>query len=335
MTLSKSFAAAFGALLLLWAGGAHAQCLSADNAAVLPGASDGAASSGPVRRDRIGRIVAPLRVNGAGPFRFIVDTGANRSALSQALADELGLSVVGAGDLHTVHGVTSAPLVSVDSFRYGDLGLGGNTVPVVRGPVLAGEHGLLGVDGMRGRRLRLDFENRCVEIGPTETPMWRRGWTGVQGRLRFGHLVVIEGRIGRQPVDVLIDTGSDSTLANTALRDQLGSSIRLNRLVVESAQAYSPGETATLNSRVEIPRFRMGPITILNVSAFVGDFHIFQLWELTDRPALLIGMDVLAQTRGLAIDYGDAMVYFKVARTHTTGSRLPSTNPGAGLIIGR
>jgi len=335
MRVSGSIAAAVSALCLMWAGNAAGECLSADTAVAMPVVDDGLQALGTLRRDRVGRMVAPLMVNGAGPFRFIVDTGANRSALSQALAERLGLDVVGAGDLHTVHGVTNAPLVTVDSFRYGELSLGGGgEVPIVRGPVLAGEHGLLGVDGMRGRRLRLDFVNHCIEIGPADRPMWRRGWTAVQGELRFGHLVVIPGRLGRHPIDVLIDTGSDSTLANSALLEQLGSEIRQNRLHVEAAQAYSPGAPTTLNTRITVPRLRMGAVTILDVSAFVGDFHIFGLWGLSDRPALLIGMDVLAQTRGLAIDYSDAVVYFQVARAHSTGSRLPSANPGSGLIVG-
>ena len=35
----------------------------------------------PTTLDRAGRIVAPVEINGRGPFRFILDTGANRSAM--------------------------------------------------------------------------------------------------------------------------------------------------------------------------------------------------------------------------------------------------------------
>jgi hypothetical protein len=31
----------------------------------------------PTRRDRIGRILAPVLVNGQGPFRLVLDTGAS------------------------------------------------------------------------------------------------------------------------------------------------------------------------------------------------------------------------------------------------------------------
>ena len=279
-------------------------------------------------------MIAPMTVNGAGPFRFIVDTGANRSAVSHALAERLGLTPSGTGDLHTVHGVTTAPLVTLESLEYGETPMGAGAVPVVQGPVLAGEHGLLGVDGMRGRRLRMDFQHRCIEIGPADAPMWRRGWTSVQGELRFGHLVVIEGRVGRRRVDVLVDTGSDATLANRAFLEQLAPDLRFDRMRAENARGYSVSEAVVLDTRVVIPRFRMGEVQVRNVSAYVGDFHIFRLWQLIDTPALLIGMDVLMQTEAIAIDYGNATVHFRLASTPSTGSRIPSNRPGAGMIIG-
>src|SRR5262245_53344440 len=45
----------------------------------------------PTRVDRIGRIVAPVFINGKGPFRLVVDTGASHTTFSPALAQTLGL----------------------------------------------------------------------------------------------------------------------------------------------------------------------------------------------------------------------------------------------------
>ncbi len=46
----------------------------------------------PTRRDRIGRIWAPVLVNGQGPFRLVLDTGASHSALTPRLAQAIGIS---------------------------------------------------------------------------------------------------------------------------------------------------------------------------------------------------------------------------------------------------
>ena len=73
--------------------------------------------------DRIGRIVAQVEINGRGPFRFVLDTGANRSAMSAATAAALQL-VPAEGDVISVHGITgnaTLPVVEVDRLQVGEL----------------------------------------------------------------------------------------------------------------------------------------------------------------------------------------------------------------------
>jgi predicted aspartyl protease len=333
----KRWAWALAAILIAGAGAASAECLGADQLEPLaaPAIPELGQASGPVARGRGGRMVAPMMVNGAGPFRFIVDTGANRSAVSQALAERLGLTPNGSGDVHTVSGVITAPFTSVERFRYGNLDLAAtSTVPIVQGAVLGGEEGLLGVDGMRGRRLRVDFENRCIEISPAGAPLpRRRGWETIQGELRFGHLVVVQGRIRGQNINVLIDTGSDSTLANPAFRDQLRSGLRVSRDRTDYARAYTAGTPIVMESAVLIPRFAIGDVEITNITAYVADFHIFRLWGFVDEPALLIGMDVLSQTRAIAIDYERATVHFRLRNPVRTGSRLLVGDNRPGVVL--
>src|SRR6185369_7450474 len=96
--------------------------------------------------------------------RFVIDTGANRSVLSRALAMRLGLAPSGEGGGHSIDGAEPAMLVNVESLSFGALHLSGGDTPVLDGPMLDGEHGLLGVDGMAGRLLHVDFVNHCVEI---------------------------------------------------------------------------------------------------------------------------------------------------------------------------
>jgi predicted aspartyl protease len=327
---------ALAAMWMAYAGHAAAECLGADQLVPLaaPAIPELGMASGPIDRGRGGRMVAPMMVNGAGPFRFIVDTGANRSAVSQALADRLGLTAAGVGDVHTVSGVISAPMTSVAGFNYGGVELAAtSTVPIVEGAVLGGEEGLLGVDGMRGRRLRVDFENRCIEISPADRPLTRRrGWVTVAGELRFGHLVVVEGRIRGQAVNVLIDTGSDSTLANPAFRDQV-QGVRVSRDRTDYARAYTAGTPIVMESAVLVPRFSMGDVEISTVTAYVADFHIFRLWGFENEPALLIGMDVLSQTGAIAIDYERATVHFRLKNRVRTGSRLSGASAGPGVVM--
>lgn len=308
---SRLSAIVASAAWIAFASSAAAQCIDAPDLAAYQTASAADFAAGPTRSDRLGRVVAPVMVNGQGPFRFIVDTGANRSVLSDTLATQLGLSPSSTGEVHSVYGVSTAPIVTVNTLQYGDVSLSAEAMPMLNGRVLAGEQGLLGVDGMRGRRLRMDFERNCIEIAPSREARRLRGWTSIRGEMRFGHLVVIRGSVNGIRVNLLLDTGSDSSLANFALRDAMNVRLR-RRPREEQTIAYTAGQTVVLENAVLIPRMMMGELEVRNIVAYVNDFHIFQLWNLTSEPTLLLGMDVLSQAKGIAIDYERGVVYFRI-----------------------
>jgi predicted aspartyl protease len=305
----------------IFAASAAAECIDAPDLAAYQTASAADFAAGSTRTDRLGRVVAPVRVNGQGPFRFIVDTGANRSVVSAELASSLGLTPNGSGNVHSVHGVTIAPLVSVQNLQYGDVSLNAAALPMLSGRVLAGEQGLLGVDGMSGRRLRMDFERNCIEIVQSAQARRLRGWSTIRGDMRFGHLIVIRGSVNGIRVHLLLDTGSDSSLANVAFRDALNARVR-RRAHREETIAYTAGQTVVLENAVLVPRMMMGELEVRNITAYVGDFHIFQIWDLTTEPTLLLGMDVLSQARGLAIDYGRGTVHLQIRDALRFGTRV-------------
>jgi predicted aspartyl protease len=260
-------------------------------------------------------------VNGEGPFRFVVDTGANRSALSQNLADRLGVAARGMETVHSIHGSAGVDMVENVEFRFGSLPLGTSSAPVFSGQVLAGEEGLLGVDGLKGRELRMDFASNCIEILPASVGGARRGWQTIEGTFRFGHLVVADGVVAGVRTMLIIDTGSEVSLSNMALRNRLEAHVTQNRV-----QVFTLAERAVLRHAIVIPTIRVGEIEIRNTVSYFGDFYIFDLWELSDTPAMLVGMDVLSQLSGLAINYETGMISLDV-RARRGNRRGPSV-PG-------
>ena len=58
------------------------------------------------------RMTVPVRLSGAGPFRFMVDTGADRTAISRQLAERLKLTGGASASLHSVTGVSTVSLAS-------------------------------------------------------------------------------------------------------------------------------------------------------------------------------------------------------------------------------
>jgi hypothetical protein len=57
----------------------------------------------------------------------------------------------------------------------------------------------------------------------------------------------------------------------------------------------------TWDSRVAT--LSIGPVALDDLRVSFGHFPVFERWNLDERPALLIGMDVLSRTKSLSVDY--------------------------------
>ena len=257
----------------------------------------------PTRPDRVGRMLAAVEVNGAGPYRFIIDLGANRSALSSRLAAELGLDTAG-GQSVEVHGVTGSavvPMAQVDELRVGHLVLQDQSMPVLAGAVFADADGILGVDELQESRIEVDFRNNRVRIGASDRRRAPYGYLTVPARTMYQGLLLVEGKVGDVATHVVIDTGAQYTIGNPALKEALLRRLRSDRQgsVVTGA---TPGAADGMTSFT--PGIRIGEARLNNVPVTFSNLHVFKLWGLADEPALIVGMDVLGTLRKFVVDYG-------------------------------
>ena len=258
----------------------------------------------PTRPDKVGRIMAPVLVNGRGPFAFIIDIGASRSALAPRLATELGLAP-DPTRLLSLRGVTGAERVAsiqVDQLDAGDIQLRKQRLPVVSRDVFADADGILGVDGFARMCLAADFAHNRISITRNGCPMSRPPWLKVPGRLRADRLFVVNARIGRTPGQAVVDTGAESTMGNPALLRALELELRAadpdNAAVIVGATSQS-----ATGSSITAPTMYLGEIGIGKMRVTFGDFEVFRLWKLEATPALVLGMDVLGTVDQLMIDY--------------------------------
>jgi hypothetical protein len=163
---------------------------------------------------------------------------------------------------------------------------------------------------MAGRLLHIDFTKHCVEIYESAAQMPMQGWQSAPARMRFGSLLMVPGEIMGVHVNVLIDTGSDISLANQKFRDALRE-VAARTIEYHNGHAFTFGRPIVLDQTVWTPTLRLGGTFVGGVNAYIGDFHIFDFWGLQDEPTMLIGMDVLASSREMAIDYEHGVVYFR------------------------
>lgn len=289
-------------------------------AGVLALAAAAAAAQTPVsdtivsNQDLVGRITAPVYINGEGPFDFIVDTGANRSALSRELSERLALPSAGQGQVHAFTGVFSAQLAHVDLLVSGAVTLERAALPVIESRMLADADGLLGVEALSGRRLIFDFVNERITIEQASSQLRGANWHDIRADRRFGNLIVARGEIGRVPVHMIIDTGANQSFANTALRDALRGGGARAEAVTGTRLTAAGSNPIVLDEALFIPIVDFGETELRNVVAYVGDLYIFEIWDLADTPTLVIGMDLLTRIDAVAIDYRRGLIQFRSRR---------------------
>jgi hypothetical protein len=273
-------------------------------------------------RDRAGRILAPVEINGRGPFRFILDTGANRSAMSAATAEAVGL-VVEAGSMASVHGITGSavlPVVEVQSFRAGDLALEQQRMPVLPAAVFGGADGILGVDSLQHARVEVDFERDLVTIRRSTGRRPGPEYFVLPARLHHGGLLLMNGRVGAVKVKAILDTGAERSLGNEVLRAALTPKARgrddgMTTTVIGATPQLAEGTS------YEAPMIIIGGARLTKLTVTFGDLHVFRVWELLDEPALLLGMDLLGTLPQFAVDYPRHEFQFKTRVSTRPSSR--------------
>ena len=55
----------------------------------------------------------------------------------------------------------------------------------------------------------------------------------------------------------------------------------------------------------------IGPVQLRNLMVTFGDMHVFEIWGLTNEPALLIGMDLIGTLERFIVDYGRSEFHLK------------------------
>lgn len=265
----------------------------------------------PTNEDGIGRIAAPVMINGQGPFRFILDTGANQSVLTKRVVDAVGLTLTPESQL-MLHGVTGSLVVQavkLDSLQTGDLIQRDLRVAVLNS-VMGGADGILGTQGFEGLRVTVEFNNDRLRIERSRGQRARHNEGRIPAKLRFGRLLVVSGHVGTIRVKAVIDTGAEMTLGNIALRDALLRR-RKNHEGHEDVRVVGLDETSQTGRYLRTPMIRLGEAEIEGVPIVYGDIHVFKMWELQDEPALLVGMDILGSLEKLVIDYQREEIQFR------------------------
>jgi predicted aspartyl protease len=115
---------------------------------------------------RAALIVLPVRVNGKGPLRFLLDTGASHTCVTPRLVERLGLTTMGQATALGAGGELSLRLTYIDTLRIGRAEVTSLTVAIVDithvSQLVSRVDGVVGNDFLKRFVVTLDYRKRKV-----------------------------------------------------------------------------------------------------------------------------------------------------------------------------
>ncbi len=309
-----------------------ALALSAGSAAALalPGlvsAQDTPLPASPPQPDEPARLLENLLtrmgvkvdVGGRRNPLFVIDTGSERTAVSDRLAAELNLAP---GPPVLVHGLAAAEMVG--TVQLPRLDFSGRSFSRLAPPVFPHEtlaaDGLLGLDVLSRFRLTLDLSQRRVTLAPSGSDItgFSLSVGGIASRLpvniirartgRFGQLFLADIRVEGVPTVAFIDSGGQYSVGNLALMRAVDAQ------AAPAARRLIPiygviGQSAMVSSGV-VSSLRLAHRELGSAPLLFGDLHTFRLLGLSHQPALVLGADILSCFSSITLDYGRAQIAF-------------------------
>ena len=286
------------------------------------------------------RLSVEVRVNGRGPYQFIVDSGADTSVLGLRIARDLQLPIGTPAILNNMTDRNIVDRVKVDELTLGATTIRNLELPALREQDLGGA-GMIGIDALVRQRLMMDFEKRTIKVEDASKPVKALpGDIVVTAQLKRGQLILTEVRTAGLRLDAVIDTGSQITIGNLALRDKL-----MRRTPRKFQTVTATGVTGkSIDMQIaQVAELRLGSVTLRNVPMAFADVPPFKVFGLSDKPALLLGTDLLETFRRISLDFRARKVRFQLRRCTSqsvTTSTLPSirmrlSSTGSREVCGR
>ncbi|HWJ71154.1 MAG TPA: retroviral-like aspartic protease family protein [Sphingobium sp.] len=343
MLVRRRFAIVFPALLavvLLPAGRAIAQAdtartmpsppadpgdfiITPSNSATTLAPDHFAVTEQPIRigRDDGERMTMPVEIIGGGTYDFVIDTGSQRTIIATELAAKLAMLQLPPVEIVSMAGRVTVAAVILNGLKYGDHVVERMTALSIAQRDL-GSAGIIGLDGLRDKRLTLDFRTRRMEVGTSRRAPRKQESDPdtiiVEARSRLGQLILVDSRIDGKRVNVILDTGAELSVGNMALFNRL----KLKRLVIPPTPT-----TLTSVTGAQVPalftvvrNISIGTVRLGNVPMVFLDAAPFAELDLADTPAMLLGMRMLRMFDQVAIDFGSRHVDFHLKSGAADGS---------------
>lgn len=255
-------------------------------------------------RDRYERMTVPVTIDGQGPYRFFIDTGAQATVVTSRITDDLSLEPSGRAMLVAMGSRRLVDTIAIDRLEFADRTLSGLTAPLLQRNHI-GADGILGLDTLQDMRVLIDFDEKRISVADAYRVRGSSGYEiVVRARARLGQMIITDARLDGVRTSVIIDTGAQNSVGNMALRERLRAkanntftSTDVNGVKLEGNLAFA--------KRLEIGRMQLTDLPI-----GFADSPALDALGYGDRPALILGMGSLRVFRRVAIDFASRRILF-------------------------
>lgn len=256
------------------------------------------------KNDIADRMTVPVKLSGSGPYRFLVDTGADRTAISRQLAGRLNLQAGDRAELHSIAGASSVSTATLPDLQFTRKAVRITDAPLLDSAYI-GADGILGVDSLGSQRVLFDFKAQTLSIVPSAVPdfLEEPGTIVVRGKRRNGRLVFTDASANGHSLTVVVDTGSQVSIGNQALREKLLDRDLVN--VAQKVEIESVTGEKIMGDYMFVRELDIGGMTLKNLAIVFADAHTFRQLGLDRKPALLLGMNAIRAFKKVSIDFAN------------------------------
>lgn len=270
------------------------------------------------KRDEADRMTVPVQVGNTGPYRFLVDTGSERTVISRELAARLALVAGPPITVQSIAGQAQVGTVNIPGISLSDKKFSVHNAPTLDAYNIGGD-GVLGIDSLADQRVLFDFRHGTMRMSPSSGDDMASGQDTiiVRARRRLGRLVFTSAWVDGVKTAIVIDTGSEISLGNPALRQRL---VRSRGAPHTVGLQTATGEKITADI-VSVDTLELDMMRLSGFELAFADASVFHALDFDRTPAILLGMDALRVFSSVAIDFPSRRIRFVLPRTGMSGSQ--------------
>jgi len=286
--------------LILASGCATPLILDDDNAVVVT----------PLEIGSDGHIIVQATIDGHGPFRFALDTGASISVIFDTTREQAGLDLAGV-DLVVIQGMNSAgtfPMTTIAELKIGSESWTNARVALLPADNVASGQidGILGIDFLHRYAVGVSTRDRAVRLYPPRLVSERsyRGWTSIpMQQVQIGKggatAYTIALHISEIEIQAMLDLGTGSNLMNWHTARAIRVIPKKSGRGTEISGAI---ETVPVVAKLRVDELRIEDIYWRDRTFVISDFPIFEALDLENQLVAIIGPSLFNE-RDFVIDF--------------------------------